>query len=244
MKKKVVKIRKSISKGILVYNIRQKRCFALISSKIQELSKLNINWESIDTVRESIDLNKDGKYEVEIFPEIIVSGKHSYSGVIETFRKMTETWIKVQENDTYETFILFSKYQVRNGKYYVYLDLDSLRYLTNFVSGNYSNFHLNSYIKLSSIYSMDLYMYISENLNKESWSISIEDFKNRIGCPENYTYQKIKEKILTPAHVEYDRTKAYLNFEVIPITDDESKGKGRKAVKYLQFNVLKRENNF
>ena len=244
--KKLTSVRKEAAEGSANYNIRQKRCFAIIANAVQKYIPIydDIDWTNSETVRKNIPLTSKGFFRIEIPPQLIVSGKHSYNGVLETLRKMTEIWITtIDENDTKRHFVLFSHYKEENGRYFAEMDIISLQFMLN-CQKKYTVFHLNSYLKLNSTYTMDLYMYLSANFNRKEWRVDLECFKKKIGIPQNYKWQNIKEQIILPAFEEFQKTKSFLNFAVEPIyvENDEDHGKrGRKPVNALEFKIYTRD---
>lgn len=242
---KLVRVRRDVAKGVAIYNVRQKRCWVLVSADLQKYVDKDIDWTDVDTVRKVIPLNQDGNYCVEIPPHCIVSKGHSYAGVLETIRKMTEIWIPIEyEDGGFRKFVIFNDYYVSpNGKFYVYLNRRALEFLITLKKGYFSTFHTPSFLKLTSSSSMDLFLYLSENYNRnnKNWIVTIEEFKKRIGCNETYDFDKIKTKILEPAIKEYKKQNTLLTFTYIPEYSRESltsPRRGRRKIDCIAFEII------
>lgn len=241
---KLVRVRKEVAEGASCYTVRQKRCWALVSADLQKFIDENIDWISVETVRKTIPLLDNGNYEVEILPQYVVSKGHSYSGVLETLRKLTEVWIPIkQDSGKEEMFIIFNKYRFEDGKYYAQMNIDALRVMMTLKKGFFSTFHVESFLKLSTTYSMDLFLYLSQNYNRigKSWTVSLDELKKRVGCPAGYDFEKIKERILEPAQKEFKKQKTLISFTYSGAYSEASLNKrtrGRRKIDCVAFEII------
>lgn len=253
---KTLKTSKESAQEISVYNVRQKRCWALIVHDLQQFISPSqcIDWDNIDVqeLARIIPLKPlTYEYEVEIFPEKIISMSEKRS-ILPTLKKLTETWIHTKEPLEGEEnfFVLFNNYKkTKEGRYFVSLPLRSIRWMLNFGQKNiYTSFHLPSYLKLSSSYSMNLYMYLSDNLKKPhdgfkpgEWECSLEDFRKIMNCPDTYDAQAVKNKILSPSKAEFGSKKTRLDFDFEMLFEHKVSGKGRRKIDRIFFRVIDNE---
>lgn len=247
IQQKLSSVTKNAAEKAVVGTIRQKRCWALAVAEIQKYAHMDINWNSLKDIVEKVPLNSNGEYVIEINPEYIISKGKPMSSVLETLKKMTETWVFTDESALNcidcSLFVLFSNYAFDGKKYYACLPIRSLKWLINLQKGKYMTFHVESFIKLTSLYSMDLYLYISSNYGRENktWSESLNVLKERLGCPSNYTYDEFKRRVLEPAIEEFKNKHSMLTFTYTgyPSLDSLScHGRGRKNIDTIEFTIV------
>lgn len=242
--------RKESAHELRLSTIRQKRCWALTVAELQKYLKegVNIDWRDPNSIKQAIPLDENNEYKMEIFPECVISKGHNYQAVIETLVKLTNNTIQSHTlfPGKYVEFNFFRKYEYdkETGKYYVYVPLDSIRWMIMIHAGNFLNFHLKSFLPLSSTYAMELFLYLSDWYNHGTWEVGLEEFKAKMGCPANYDYDLVKRKVLIPALRDFDKVGTILTFEFTPIKAQSKLGdrtKGRKSVEQLYFTIIKRD---
>ena len=245
--KQISRVRKEATDIASLNTVRQKRCWALVVNDIQKYVHLEIDWNDFDDVRRVIPFDKYGKYKIEIDPSLVISKNHSYTSVLESLKKLTEVWVHTSDPLTKENtyFALFPSYNEDQGHYYLHLSFFTLRWFIFLKRGNYTSFHLNSFLSLSSTYSMDLYLFLSEyyNMDNRVVIISLEDFKHRMNCPVSYDYKDIKTRVLEPSFNEFERTSSLLTFRSEAFSSKmelEKRSKGRKKIDMLKFTIIKR----
>lgn len=242
---KLVRVRKEVAEGISFYNVRQKRCWALVSADLQKYVDKDIDWTDTETVRKDVPLTPEGNYEVEILPQYVVSKGHSYSGVLETLRKLTEVWVPVKFADgSQEIFVIFNAYRVStDGRFFAQMNIKSLKLMLDIKRGYFSTFHVESFLKLSTTYSMDLFLYLSQNYNRvgKSWTVSLDELKKRVGCPAGYDFKDIKERILDPSQKEFEKQKTLITFTYLGTYSEASLNKrtrGRRKIDCVAFEIV------
>lgn len=227
--------------------VRQKRCWALVVNDLQQFIDKDIDWNNFENAKKKIKFDEVNHYKIEIDPSFVISKGHSTASILESLKKLTEVWVHTHDPLTGENsyFILFPCYSEDNGKYYLHLSFLSLRWFIYLKKGNYISFHLNSFLNLSTLYSMNMYLFLSEyyNMDNREVIISVDDFKNKMGCPEGYEFKKIAEKVLTPSFKEFEKSRSLLTFICEPFSSKielEKRSKGRKKIDMLKFTIIKR----
>lgn len=239
--RKVVATSKEGIRGIHEFNVRQKKCWAMVVGELQPYTNLPINWNTVDakTVSKFIPLNDYGVLEMEINPGKIVSSKHNRKEALITIQKLTEVWLTSENvEEGLSRFVLFSSYRVsKDNRYFVSIGLQALCWLLNFSRSNsFTAFHLPSFMRLSSTYSMDVYLFLSENYHNAHFTIKISDFIKRIKCPENFNAQRLRDRVLNPSIKEFEEKKTLLTFEYKFILAEKSTG-GRRAYDKIEFHI-------
>lgn len=97
---------------------------------------------------------------------------------------------------------------------------------------HYTRYNLEIILSLKSIYSQRLYeiimMYVGRN--QRNFNYTVDKLKFMFDCPDSYTYNEIRKRVLEPAQKEL-LEKANLIFDFIP-----SKKDGKKILE-LEFNI-------
>ena len=239
--RRVITTSKEGVRGIHEFNVRQKKCWAMVVNELQPYTKLPIKWDTVDAnfISKFIPLNDYGVLEIEINPGKIVSKKHNRQEALVTIQKLTEVWLTSNNvKDGMCRFVLFSSYRVtKDNRYFVSIGVQALCWLLNFSRTNsFSTFHLPSFLRLSSTYSMDIYLFLSENYHNPHFTIKISDFIKRIKCPENFNAQRLRDRVLNPSIKEFEKKKTLLTFDYKFILSEESTG-GRRGYNRIEFNV-------
>lgn len=256
---KVVRTTKEAVKGaIVVYDtVRQKRCWAVVVKELQKYipDTKNIDWLKISTeeIESIFPLNKNKEFVIEICPSDIL---HNYkSSVGPTIKKMASTGI-VEEYDESDglihTYPLF--YDIprdpKTGKWYVGLPIRSLRFLLNLNQKiGYVSFHIRSFLDLSRNSSMNTYLYISKNRNRQDkgckhrgeWVESVENLRTFLNVPERFDTSRFIKEYLIKAKGEFEASGTRLLFDYETIFESNRTTLGRKGIIAIKFKIIDTE---
>lgn len=246
MKQEIVRTSKESARDVSIYNVRQKKCWALAVEQLQPYLSKHVDWETIskEELSKIIPLDKDYLYRCEL-PIQEISNGHK----VQTLEDILEMGkIKISgvngDGDQYSIFFMYGVVQdSETGKIYGLLPLQSLRWLLNFGQKQmFVAFHKPSFLRLSSSYSMDLFLLLSENYNRGEFIISLENFKKRMNCPETYDAQAVQHRIIEPALAEYKRKGSALSCVCEFFSSEVIRQMpGRRRLNMLKFTVLKVE---
>lgn len=246
MKKEIVRTSKESARDVAIYNVRQKKCWALAVEQLQPYLSKQIDWEKVsrEELATMIPLDKDYLYRCELNIQEISNGHR-----LQTLEDVLEMCkIKISgvncDGENYSIFFMYGVVQDSvTGKVYGLIPLQSLRWLLNFGQKQmFVSFHKPSFLKLSSSYSMDLFLLLSEYYKKGEFIISIENFKKRLNCPEAYDAQNIQHRVLEPALNEYRKKNSAISFQCEFFSSEEIRLKpGRRRLNMMKFIVLKQE---
>ena len=249
MKKQVLQTTKRATKDILKYNsARQKRCWAVVVEALQQFIPGNeeIDWKTLDveSLRQIFPLNNLSEFEVEIIPKYVVS--HHKDSIKTLLKKMTQVDVIEEEDEQgrMATFPLFYTLLNKNGRYWVGIPPRSLRWLLNFTKKTgYVSFCVQSFMVLSRPTSMNLYLYISENLKREHpkfgkgvWDVGIDELRERLDCPKQIDTNRFITDYVKECKEEIDAKGCRLTFEFEYILKQVTTGK-RARIVGLRFRI-------
>ena len=258
---KVVRTTKEAVKGAIgVYDtVRQKRCWAVVVKTLQEFipKTKDVDWNKI-TVQELeqiFPINKNKELVIEVCPSDILHNHKSSVGP--TIRKMASTGIVEEYDETdglIHTYPLF--YDIprdpKTGKWYIGLPIRSLRFLLNLNQKiGYVSFHIRSFLDLSRNSSMDTYLYISKNRNRQDkgckhkgeWSETVEDLRKILNVPERFDTSRFIKEYLIKAKKEFEASETRLLFDFETIFEPNRTTLGRKGIVAIKFKVTDTECN-
>ena len=75
----------------------------------------------------------------------------------------------------------------------------------------------------------------------KSWTVSLDELKKRIGCPSEYNFDRIKEKILEPSRKEFEKQKTLITFTYSEAYSEASLNKrtrGRRKIDCVAFEII------
>lgn len=226
MSKRILRTTKRATRDIAKYNsVRQKRCWAVVVESLQQFIPGNeeVDWKTLDTERlkQIFPLNSLSEFEVEILPKHIMSHHNGNLGT--TLQKMTQINVidEVDEQGRKATFPLFYTLLNKDGQYWVGIPPRSLRWLLDFSKKTgYTSFCVQSFMALQRPTSMNLYLYLSENLNRKHpkygagvWDADLQELRKRLDCPEQIDTNRFVTDYIKECKQEIDDKGCRLTFE-------------------------------
>ena len=243
MDKNLIKVSKDSVENLTLYNVRQKRVWGLIAKDLQQYSNLPIDWDTItlQELKKFIPLDKLNCHYNCIVDLSFSDKAHRRRAVDEIFEMASAVIVQKETDSMYEKFTLFQgvTYEKGASTCCLQMGLNGLRWMLNF-SKNFTLFPIESFLKLSTAYSQELFLLLSEFYKTGKLCISIEKFKERMGCPESYDMGNIKQRILIPTLNEFNRIpEVKISFQCHMYSKEE-KGShfGRKKLNMLNFTIL------
>lgn len=248
MNRKVLRTTKRATRDILKYNSsRQKRCWAVVVEALQQFIPGNeeIDWKNStpDELRNIIPFSKNDTFVVPVNPKYVVSKGRS---VKPTLLKMQKVNVieEVDKDGIKHSYPLFYDIMEHNGEYSIGLPFLSLKWLLDFTKKmGYVSFCVESFINLQRPTSMNLYLYISENLKREHpkfgkgvWDVDIDELRERLDCPEQIDTNRFITDYIRECKEEIDAKGCRLTFEFEYILKQVTTGK-RARIVGLRFRV-------
>ena len=225
MSKRILRTTKRATRDVTKYSsARQKRCWAVVVEALQEFIPGNeeVDWKTLDTERlkQIFPLNSLSEFEVEIEPKYVMSHNGSVRSLLE---KMTQINVidEVDEQGRKATFPLFYTLLNKDGRYWVGIPPRSLRWLLDFSKKTgYASFCVQSFMALQRPTSMNLYLYLSENLNRKHpkygagvWDADLQELRKRLDCPEQIDTNRFVTDYIKECKKEIDDRGCRLTFE-------------------------------
>lgn len=244
MKKELVQASKDASHHVTSsYSLRQKRCWALVVDNLQSYIDMDIDWENIPTekLKEIVPL-RDRTYDYLIpITAYHIDGKASREKVFKELLEATASLIIYKKN---EVFRLISGFVYDGNTYFASLPLVSLRWILDFGQKQkmFVTFHKPTFMKLSTSYSQNLFLLLSEFYSSGYIKMDIETFKSRMSCPDTYDAQKIRDKILLPSIAEFKRVDSNLGLVFRFSSNEKKSTKGRKRLDTIEIAVTHKNN--
>lgn len=207
-KKVTIATKESIG-DIVDYNVRQKRCWALIVREVNKFLPKNF-WEiwqegDLETIEKLLPLNKFHEFEMEIKASEI----STRDSIVSTLEELHTTVVKIRDRKDLEAFSIIHSYGVVNNKYYIRITPRVIMWIIGVSRKRlFTAFHMESFLKLSTTSAMNLYLYISANYNKMeapqkgTWSDTLENVKKEMGVASYVPNHKFLNNYLKPAAAE------------------------------------------
>ena len=124
-------------------------------------------------------------------------------------------------------FVLFPTFEVSDSKGTLTVQVhEKFAYLLNNLKNCYTSIELQESSSLKSSYSKGIYKKLREFRNSDNpfWKVKIDDFKEYLDVPKNYTQSDIDKRVLTPALNELSPY-----FEGLAVEKYSNKKKGQRG---------------
>lgn len=124
-------------------------------------------------------------------------------------------------------FVLFPTFEVSDSKGTLTVQVhEKFAYLLNNLHNCYTSLELQESSRLKSSYSKGIYKKLREfrNSDKPFWKVTLDDFKEYLDIPKNYTQSNIDKRVLTPALNELS-----VYFKGLTIEKYSNKKKGQRG---------------
>lgn len=158
------------------------------------------------------------------------------------YDKLISYNFKIGTKTEFVKFVLFTRYNVSATNQTISVKVnEEFSYILNNLTGNYTIFKLEDFTSFSSKYSKLLYQFLMRWQNKEQpIYLTIDDFKKRLGVPENYRMSNINKFILKP--IEKELSNFFEEFRI------EKVKKGKSVIKFnfyfkLKDKIIENKNN-
>ncbi|MCM1234072.1 MAG: replication initiation protein [Ruminococcus flavefaciens] len=128
-------------------------------------------------------------------------------------------------------FVLFPTFDIDTGNQVLKVSVNTkFQFLLNEITKNFTKPELNEFLSLSSKYSKNLYRLLKQSKATGVYQVSINDFREKIGCPDTYASKYIMDKIIKPSINELN-SKAY--FQGLKCTPQYENKRGRPLKGYV-----------
>lgn len=249
----------SKSKGLLALSeldltLNELKILDIYLSKIDPRSIKRIENETLEKLSDKTLTKKEVKEIIEKRDEFIIKAatvkftREEYCKLLEIpsqkirdsqlnkyIQHLIETSAILPKEDRYEIPLLFASGSYDKNKKEITLTSNVLSQDIKelfFDVGNYKyiKYRLKNTVKLTSIYSFKLYLYLLENRFRNTWEVDLEELRVEVLEAGDYysIYWRLNDEILKKAHKEINN-KTNLTFEYIPLRE------GTRKTQKIQF---------
>lgn len=249
----------SKSKGLLALSeldltLNELKILDIYLSKIDPRSIKRIENETLEKLSDKTLTKKEVKKIIEKRDEFIIKAatvkftREEYCKLLEIpsqkirdsqlnkyIQHLIETSVILPKEDRYEIPLLFASGSYDKNKKEITLTSNVLSQDIKelfFDVGNYKyiKYRLKNTVKLTSIYSFKLYLYLLENRFRNTWEVDLKELRVEVLEAGDYysIYWRLNDEILKKAHKEINN-KTNLTFEYIPLRE------GTRKTQKIQF---------
>ena len=136
-----------------------------------------------------------------------------------------------------DTVPLFEKATIQvnvdTGNYEIILKCSSTAkpYIFNIEEIKYIRYKLRNILKLKTLYSIILFIYLEQNKFRKKWTVSIEELKSILGCSDKYeSFKEFNRSVLQPAIKNVLKTERQFTFNFV-----RSNG---NTITHIEFNLI------
>lgn len=246
-KKVAIATKESVS-DIVDYTVRQKRCWALIVREVNKFLPKNF-WEiwqegNLETIEKLLPLNEFHEFEMEVkASEISTRGS-----IVSTLEKLHTTVVKIQDRKDLDVFSIIHSYGIKNNRYYIRITPRVIMWIIGVSRKRlFTAFHLESFLKLSTVSAMNLYLYISANYNRKEndekgvWIDTIDNVKREMGISSDINGFHFIRDYLKPAIGELALKGTFLNVICNLIKEESPANNKRKAWEKIKFTIIRKD---
>ena len=114
-------------------------------------------------------------------------------------------------------FVLFPTFEIDFEKQLLKVAVNpKFKFLLNEITKNFTKFELHEFISLSSKYSKNLYRLLKQFKATGRYEVSINDFRDKMDCPETYAGKYIMDKVIKPSIDELSNKTYFQGLKCIP----------------------------
>lgn len=144
--------------------------------------------------------------------------KHSNKDFIESLksmnRKLMEITCEVEFDGKIIMFVLFPTFEIDIHKETLTICVNErFKFILNEITKNFTRFDLKDFVSLGSKYSKNLFRLLKQFRTTGVYETDINDFRERMGCPESYSNKYVMDLIIKPCLNELE--KYFNNLECI-----------------------------
>lgn len=113
------------------------------------------------------------------------------------FNKFLKLRFRYEDDKKIVNFVLFTRSEIQKDDRYVSIKVnEEYKYILNELTGNYTKFELNQFVKLNSQYSKNLFRLLKQ-FSSTGWrEFLLSDFRDLLDIPEKYRISEIDKYVL------------------------------------------------
>ena len=135
----------------------------------------------------------------------------------------------LEKDGTLYQFVLFPTFATDTiNKRLIIAVNEQFKFILNDLTKNFTRFELNEFVKLDSKYAKSLYRLLKQFKHTGWLEISVENFKNRMDCPDSYTNKHVMDKIIKPSFQELKK-----HFQNLKCEPQYARKRGKPVIGYI-----------
>lgn len=129
---------------------------------------------------------------------------NSVSQFASDLEKMNEKLIKVtcklRIGSETIMFVLFPTFRINEDEQTLTVSVnEDFKFILNEITKNFTRFELNEFVHLDSKYSKNIYRLLKQFRTTGKYEVSIQDFREKVDCPESYSAKYVMDLIIKPS---------------------------------------------
>lgn len=136
----------------------------------------------------------------------------------------------LKKDDEIFQFVLFPTFSLNEKKETLTVSVnEKFMFILNDITKNFTKFELEQFLKIESKHSKNLYRLLKQYRITGILEISLNDFREKMDCPESYSNKYVMDKIIKPA--VHELTEKHC-FEDLTCTPKYAARRGRPVIGY------------
>lgn len=154
------------------------------------------------------------------------------------FNKFLKLRFRYEDDKRIVNFVLFTRSEIQKDNKSVSIKVnEEYKYILNELTGNYTKFELNQFVKLNSQYSKNLFRLLKQ-FSSTGWrEFLLSDFRDLLDIPEKYRISEIDKKVLNEKIIT-ELSESFNNLKVIKLKNGRSVHKIRFEWDKTEVEVL------
>ncbi len=144
-------------------------------------------------------------------------------------KKLMKTTCRLETETEVIMFVLFPTFKINRQEQLLTVSVnEDFKFILNELVKNFTRFDLREFIGLGSKYAKNLYRLLKQFRTTGRYEVSINDFRNRMDCPESYSNKYVMDLIIKPSLKELDS-----HFQDLKCEPQYAHKRGRPVTGYI-----------
>ncbi len=140
------------------------------------------------------------------------SNKRFVSDILRMNDKLMSMKCLLKKDDEIFQFVLFPTFSLNEKKEILTVSVNErFMFILNDITRNFTRFELEQFVKIESKHAKNLYRLLKQYRTTGILEISLNEFREKMDCPESYTNKHVMDKIIKPSLKELKGKNYFLN---------------------------------
>lgn len=142
------------------------------------------------------------------------STKRFVSDILRMNDKLMSMKCLLKKDDEIFQFVLFPTFSLNEKKEILTVSVNErFMFILNDITRNFTRFELEQFVKIESKHAKNLYRLLKQYRTTGILEIVLNDFREKMDCPESYTNKHVMDKIIKPSIKELREKKYFHNLQ-------------------------------